>query len=82
MRIVSKDGVTTSTGDLPDVTRDPPGRIGLTQEMFLSMDPPPMPVRKGVFRFKCHEDMNRDSEESELRMVLQARRLRLTSSPA
>jgi len=70
MKIVASTSVTRipHESSAEDVIYDPPGYIGNTQEMFLSLTPQVVPLAKGVYRFKTHEEMNAqwDAVENEI----------------
>jgi len=78
MREVSSKGIRHLAPKDEDVIYDPPGCLGDTQERFLSMAWPSIPLAKGVYRFKTHEEMNaqRDAVENEIVRLQQGGNLR------
>lgn len=65
MKEVSPKGVRTIPKDEEDIYRDPPGQIGLTQRIFEEIDKDTViPIPRGVYRFKTHEEMNKQWDDA------------------
>jgi len=58
MKEVSTKGIRQLSSAEENITHDPRGSIGRTQEMFLSLTTKYIPLHKGVRRFKTHAEMN------------------------
>jgi len=76
MKEVSKKGVRTLDPDEVDLYMDPPGQKGLTQRLFNAIDHEPIPIPRGVYRFKSHQEMNRQWDEAMDEIVRRKRERR------
>jgi len=75
MKEASKTGIRHLREEDENITCDPPGQPGYTQERFLAFTLPYVPLDKGVYRFKTHEEMNAqwDAVEHEIVKLQQER---------
>jgi len=69
MKELSAQGVRQLSAQQADILYDPPGKIGQTQALFLALTAQPIPIVKGVYRFKTHAAMNAQWEAAEHEIV-------------